>query len=203
MAEPLTSTLSAADIARAADLLGVEPAAIAAVDDVESRDAGFLADGRPRILYERHRMYRCLEKSGRDVAALAANYPRLINREPGGYKGGVGEWYRLDLARQIDRDCADASTSWGRYQIMGFNWAACGFESLADFVVAMGESEARHLDAFCRFIVADPPLHKALQDKKWTAFAKRYNGPGYKANAYDEKLAAAYEAQGGTGAPAC
>lgn len=202
MAEPRTAALTAADIERAAELLGVEPAAIRAVDEVESRGAGFLPDGRPVILFERHRMYRCLAASGRDVDALATNYPRLINREPGGYKGGSAEWFRLALARQIDRDCADASTSWGRYQIMGFNWQACGFESLAEFVAAMGESEARHLEAFCRFIAADPPLHKALREKKWAAFAKRYNGPGYKANAYDVKLAAAYDAQVGTGAPA-
>lgn len=200
MGEPRTAALTAADIERAAELLGVEPAAIRAVDEVESRGSGFLADGRPVILFERHILYRQLKKHGRDADGLARIYAPLIDPTPGGYRGGVGEWYRLNLARQIDRDCADASTSWGRYQIMGFNWQACGFASLAEFVAAMGESEARQLEAFCRFIAADPPLHKALREKKWAAFAKRYNGPGYKANAYDVKLAAAYAAQAGTGA---
>jgi hypothetical protein len=32
----------------------------------------------------------------------------------------------------------------------------------------------------------------ALQAKNWAEFAKRYNGPAYAQNRYDEKLAKAY-----------
>lgn len=188
MAEPLT----AADIERAAELLGVEPAAIRAIDEVESRGSGFLPDGRPVILFERHILYRQLKKHGRDADGLARIYAPLVDRTPGGYRGGVGEWYRLNLARQIDRAAADESTSWGRYQIMGFHWAACGFASVAEFVAAMSESEARQLDAFTRFIEADAGLHKALKACKWAEVARRYNGPAYRKNDYDGKLAAAY-----------
>lgn len=188
MAEPLTP----ADIERAAEVLGVEPAAIRAIDEVESRGSGFLADGRPVILFERHILYRQLKKHGRDADGLARIYSPLVDPTPGGYRGGVGEWYRLNLARQIDRAAADESASWGRYQIMGFHWVACGFASVAEFVAAMSESEARQLDAFTRFIAADPGLHKALKACKWADVAKRYNGPAYRKNDYDGKLTAAY-----------
>jgi hypothetical protein len=32
-----------------------------------------------------------------------------------------------------------------------------------------------------------------LRDKDWAGFARRYNGPAYAENKYDEKLSAAYE----------
>ncbi|MFY9327167.1 MAG: N-acetylmuramidase family protein [Georgfuchsia sp.] len=177
----------------AAEQLGVAVASIMAIDEVESRGAGFLADGRPVILFERHIMYRRLKKAGRNADDIARRYPALVNATPGGYKGGAQEWYRLTLARQIDADIADESASWGRYQIMGFHWQACGFTSIADFVAFMDESEARQLDAFVAFVKADPALNKALKAGKWAEVAKRYNGPDYKKNDYDTKLAAAYE----------
>jgi hypothetical protein len=36
--------------------------------------------------------------------------------------------------------------------------------------------------------LADP-----LRRHDWAAFARRYNGPGYTANSYDTKLAAAHQ----------
>ncbi|MBV5553030.1 N-acetylmuramidase family protein, partial [Pseudomonas aeruginosa] len=43
------------------------------------------------------------------------------------------------------------------------------------------------------FIDTDPALHKALKARKWADFARLYNGPDYKRNLYDTKLARAYE----------
>ncbi|MNL61260.1 hypothetical protein D3C87_1851660 [compost metagenome] len=36
-------------------------------------------------------------------------------------------------------------------------------------------------------------MHKALLGRKWADFARRYNGPAYKENDYDTKLAKAYD----------
>jgi hypothetical protein len=189
--------LTADALLAAAAALGIELAALLAIADVESRDSGFLPDGRPVILFERHVMYRRLKKAGRDADDLAARFPAFVNASPGGYRGGAGEWYRLDLARQIDRDAANESASWGKFQIMGFHWATCGFASVAEFVDAMSESEARQLDAFVGFVQADPALLKALKALKWAEVAKRYNGPDYKKNDYDNKLATAYARHAG------
>ncbi|WP_199898379.1 N-acetylmuramidase domain-containing protein [Methylobacillus glycogenes] len=52
--------LTMAEITAGAKLLGVEVEAILAINEVESRGVGFLPDGRPVILYERHIMYRQL-----------------------------------------------------------------------------------------------------------------------------------------------
>jgi N-acetyl-anhydromuramyl-L-alanine amidase AmpD len=42
-------------------------------------------------------------------------------------------------------------------------------------------------------------LKKALDNRDWEAFARGYNGAGYRRNAYHTKLAAAYQRHGGEG----
>lgn len=184
--------LGQTDIDTAAEMLGVQVAAVMAVNEVESRGEGFL-NGNPIVLFERHVMHRRLDEAGKDADALAALYPDLINPKRGGYKGGAQEWFRLNLARQIDPAIASESASWGAFQIMGYHWRVLGYDSIDDFVSAMSRNEAAQLDAFVRFILADEGLHKALKARKWADFAKGYNGPAYKVNLYDTKLQRAYE----------
>lgn len=184
--------LGMADLLRAAETLEVPLAAVRAVNEVESRGTGFLADGRPVILYERHIMYRQLRAAGHDADALARKYPNLINPERGGYAGGAAEHMRLASAWQLDADCALASASWGLFQIMGFHWELLGFAKVRDFADAMRMSEGHQLDAFVRFVLADPALLRALRSRQWATFARLYNGPAYKDNLYDVKLARAF-----------
>ncbi len=82
--------LGMADLQRAASTLGVPLASVRAVNEVESRGAGFLPDGRPVILFERHVMYRQLAAAGHDADALARQYPNLVNPQRGGYVGAAG-----------------------------------------------------------------------------------------------------------------
>ncbi|WLH18786.1 N-acetylmuramidase family protein [Pseudomonas simiae] len=192
-----------ATLAAAAKRLGVELAAIYAVNEVESAGSGFLATGKPKILFERHVMHRRLalpRAEGDDQAALrrhadelAAQYPALVNTKPGGYIGGPGEHQRLAQARMIDALCANESASWGAFQIMGYHAERLGYASVDEFVRLMSQDEDQQFEAFVRFIEADPALLKALKGKKWAAFAKAYNGPAYARNLYDVKLERAYE----------
>ena len=186
-------TLTGGDLSLAAESLGVDVASVRAVTHVESRASGFLSDGRPVILFERHIMRRRLAELGRDVDLLQRYLPEIINGVPGGYKGGSAEHDRLYLAQQIDFDSAVESASWGLFQIMGFHWQALGYESAKAFARAMNQSEGQQLDAFVRFIKADAGLHRALRSKNWADFAARYNGPAYSKNQYDVKLAEAYK----------
>lgn len=187
--------LSDYDLEAAAVRLGIPVAAVKAVNLVESRGHGFVDNGKPAILYERHVAHRLLaETSPVDADRAARRYPNLINKARGGYSGGSAEWSRLTSARQIiDPAIADASCSWGQYQVMGYHWQRLGYASIEQFVAAMHRSEADQLDAFCRYIEADPAIHKALKSKKWATFASLYNGPAYKDNLYDVKLARAFE----------
>lgn len=186
--------LGEADLQRAADRLGVSIAAIKAVNAVESRGCGFGDDGRPVIRYERHVASRLAKDFGIDADALADKYPNLINPLRGGYAGGTAEWSRLASACQVlPKEIAQAACSWGAFQIMGYHWETLGYASIAEFVAAMQRSEADHLEAFVRFIEADPAMLKALKARKWAEFARLYNGPAYKENLYDVKLARAFD----------
>lgn len=185
--------LTDADLQRAADRLQVDLAAVRAVNEVESRGAGFLPDGRPVILYERHIMYRQLAAAGMDADALAAKYPALVNPKRGGYAGDAAEYARLASASQISAACALEATSWGAFQIMGYHWKALGYPDVFAFVDAMKVSEAEQLEAFVRFVLADKVMLAALRGKKWAKFAELYNGKAYAEHLYDVKLERAFD----------
>lgn len=192
--------LTLADFANAAAQLGVDVPTIQAVTDVESSGRGFLVDGRPKILFERHVMYRQLlrEAGVGEATFLAKQHPAIINPQPGGYAKGptsavrmAAEWDRLAGAISVNRQCALESASWGLFQIMGYHWETLRYANVQAFVNAMYRDEAGQLDAFVRFVRADTALHRALLAHDWTTFARRYNGPATRG--YDIKLARAYE----------
>ena len=195
------------DLVAAAERLDVPLASLYAVNEVESKGKGFLGNGKPVILFERHIMYRQLATARhaeddpaelkRHADQLATANPALVNPKPGGYIGGTAEHQRLAMARLIDDTAALESASWGAFQIMGFHWKRLGYASVQDFVAAMSTGESQQLDAFTRFIETDPALHKALKSRKWAEFARLYNGPDYLRNLYDTKLQRAYERHAG------
>lgn len=194
--------LSESDLAKAAERLGVPIAAIKAVNEVESRGRGFLDDGRPVILYERHVAYRLAAESDLAPELFWQAIPNVLNPKRGGYAGGGAEWARLATAQQVlPAAITYGACSWGQFQIMGYHWESLGYGSIETFISEMKQSEAAQLEAFCRFIEDDANLHKALKARKWAAFAERYNGQDYKANLYDVKLARAYDRHQGQDEP--
>jgi LysM repeat protein len=183
-----SKSLTAADWQRAADALGVDVASIKAVAEVEAKKSGFLDDGRPKILFEAHQF------AARTGDRYDSSHPNISsarwNRDL--YVGGAGEYKRLEEAMGLNRDAALKSASWGRFQIMGFNHKAAGYNNVEDFVNAMKQNEGKQLDAFVNFIKSDATMHKALQKHDWAGFAYSYNGSGYAANNYDTRMAEAY-----------
>jgi N-acetylmuramidase len=85
---------------------------------------------------------------------------------------------------------------------MGDNFAAAGFASAQEFVLAMTRSEEAQLQAFVRFVSSRGSMAEALRKKDWATFAVAYNGPGYQKNRYDARLGEAYERFAGASAPA-
>ncbi|KOE27630.1 N-acetylmuramidase domain-containing protein, partial [Burkholderia multivorans] len=67
-----------------------------------------------------------------------------------------------------------------------------GYPDVFSFVEAMKVSEAEHLEAFVRFILADKALLAALRGLKWAKFAELYNGRDYADHLYDVKLERAF-----------
>jgi hypothetical protein len=85
------------------------------------------------------------------------------------------------------------AASYGTFQILGENHAACGFTTVRGFVDAMMASENDHLTAFVRFVKSSPPLLTALRLRQWPTFARHYNGPKYAKNGYDAKMKSNYD----------
>lgn len=184
--------LTEQDKIAAANRLGIKLSALKAVCDVESKGTGFLDDDRAIILFERHVMYRQLKKIGIKADNFAENQPDIVNKTFGGYKGGKDEWERFTQACLIHKGSAIESTSWGLFQIMGFHWSLLGYKSAEDFMIAMQDSEAKQLYAFCTFILKNSAIHKALKELRFAEFARLYNGADYQRNQYDLKLAKAF-----------
>ena len=179
--------ISEAKLKEVADLLGCELAAIKAVAEVESNGSSFLRDGRIKILFEAHIF------SGYTNDSYSDDYPLISSKKWNRslYKGGAAEYPRLQQAMELNREAALKSCSYGGFQIMGFNYKICGFNSIDTFVKEMHTGDGQ-LKALANFIIRRG-LADELRRKDWAGFARGYNGKGYKANRYDEKLAAAYK----------
>jgi len=187
--------LDYADFVAAGKELGVETASVIAFAKTEAKEFGFLNNGYPVILFERHKFYQALvKKSGKAFAnSIAASNPDICDDNSGGYQGGEREIKRIERAAAINEEAALASASWGMFQVMGFNYKMVGWASVSEFVKAMKESEKNHLKAFVNFIKADPELLPALKKKDWAEVARNYNGEAYHINKYDVKMAANYK----------
>lgn len=182
------------DFVRAAKLLDVEVAAIKAVQEVETGGrGGFIRIGYPTILFEGHIFWSQLKKQGLNPEDYVVGnedilYPKWTKKF---YKQGMAEYDRLSRAKNINETAALCSASWGMWQIMGFNYAACGCASVYDFGTEMQLHEGTQLNLFVEFLRTNG-LDKYLRNKDWAQFARHYNGSGYKENRYDEKLESAY-----------
>lgn len=172
--------------AESATELKCEVPAIQAVDEVESKGAGFYPSGRLVILFERHNFRKYTQRR------FDKTHPALSNVQPGGYLKGEREWQRFEQAAALDMHAAALSTSFGRFQTMGFNHEACGFSAVEEMVAAYDTGEPAQLRGFVAFIKFHPPMWAALRNKNWAEFARQYNGENYAINKYDVKMANAY-----------
>lgn len=182
--------LAGSDIDAAAARLRCPRASIVAVLTVETGGVGgFLKDGsgRPRIL--------CEARKFGDATAhkWTASHPLISSRVNNWklYRGGAAEYGRLADMVALDRTAALRSTSWGLFQVMGFNHGLCGYGDVEGFVRAMAEGEGAHLQAFVAY-VERCGLAQSLRDQDWPHFGYGFNGPLYAVNRYDTKLEAAF-----------
>lgn len=179
----------------ALDELKVKAPSFWAVLQVETCGCGFLPDRRPKILFERHIFHR------RTAGRFDGHPSGVSDVRPGGYgSGGAAQYERLLAAIALDRRAALESCSWGLGQVMGFHAKDLGHDGVESFVKAMMASEAQQLLAMARFIER-AGLAAALRSQDWPRFARGYNGPQYRINNYDHRLAGAYAALERGGVP--
>jgi len=217
--------------ASTAKLLDCEPAVLKAFAEVESggrssfwrlnkSDDAFI----PAILYERHyfsdKSHHKYDATHPDISWSTGYRKRTLlgqddKKMPDGtveatdiYSDYSSSYLRLINAFRLDPNAALMACSWGKFQIMGANFALCGQGDIVTFVDKMCTSEASQIELVAQFIRRQPrswknPHNKALgleislwdavKSKDWAAIAFNYNGSGYRTYSYDTKLKAAYE----------
>lgn len=178
--------LNEGDYAASAARLGCRVSHLKAVAEVEAAAAGFF-QGYPKILPERH-IFSRMTKRKFDGTHPHLSYPNWGARP---YPKAQHERYRLllDMSR-LDIDAGFAACSYGKFQILGRHHLACGYPTSWSFAFAMARDERTQLAAFERFLEAEDLVHP-LREGHWATFAKLYNGPAYRKNRYDVKLAQA------------
>ena len=144
---------------------------------IESGGSGHLPDGRCKILFEGHKFWYWLNKLEGDPGKHVKGNEDILYEKwtRKYYKGGAGEYLRLERAMKINKKAAIYSTSWGLFQILGENLT--GYiksrinpdpnvhnddlyaikiddknDDFDDFIVKQDESERYHLLDFLAFI---------------------------------------------------
>jgi hypothetical protein len=186
--------LTNGDFVVAASRLGVPVGYIRGVRKIEAPRGPYDDDGRPSILYERHKFRNNTVPVGR----FNASNPTLSGPPygPGGYGAFSAQYGKLADACALDPEAAFRACSWGAFQVLGENATALGYASAYDMAMTLVEGEGGHLDTFVRYVetnhlVAKFQACRAGDPRSCQPFVAGYNGPGYRDFHYDEKLAAA------------
>jgi hypothetical protein len=191
------------EIAAAAEALGIEPAALIAIAEVESGGQVFAdIEGRdePLIRFEGHYFDKRLSDADR-ARARADGIASPVAGEVANPASQEARWRLLRRAAAINRQATYESVSWGLGQVMGAHWQWLGFADIDALVAEAREGAAGQARLMARFI-DKAGLKQAIERHDWEAFARGYNGPGFRRHGYDQKIAAAYARHSGVAAPA-
>lgn len=163
-----------------------------AIGRVESSGGGYDDQGRPKILFERHKFH--LFTDGAFTPSI------FSNPVGGGY--ATDSWEKLTLAACEDPLAAFAATSWGKFQVLGMH--ACGgypkaldlgYPNPLEMAYSTVIGEAAHYEMMARYVEQAgllPALRRiSSHADDCRAFARGYNGSSYERFSYHEKLAMA------------
>lgn len=159
--------LSEPDFLEAAAIIGCSIETIKAVIAVEGNKEGFLPNDEP-FLWFHHDVFSRKTRGAYDSIA-----PDISRPEDSNYGPEAEQHDRLHKAMLYNRDAALASASWGKFQLMGYNYELAGFSSLQDFISAMYKSEREQLKAFIHYL-KNLSLDEDLRNRDWKAFASKY-----------------------------
>jgi hypothetical protein len=178
--------------------LKIDPGVAVAVLAVESGGRGFGPDGRMIIRFENQVFFDNWGK--KNEAQYRQHFTFMPEKRWMGHKwrpspdqpwwpedkpdfhGDQGrEWTVFNFARGLSDTAAKLSISMGGPQIMGFNFATLGFESVQQMFDAFSASERNQIIGFFDFVQgpgANSRRVLALQAMDFNTFASMYNGPG-------------------------
>lgn len=183
-AMPLPSEIQAA-----ADELGCTVTALKAVIATEASGRWYNADNSLIRRFEPHHLPHALQLH----VGFSGNWRTSL---------GLSRSQRarmFNAAHRKNPEAAVRAASWGAFQIMGFNYARCGFASAVEMVRAFERDVQHQLYAFIRF-VRHVGADSALRAMDWHEFGRIYNGSGQPA-VYAQKVESHYSRITGRGSP--
>jgi hypothetical protein len=166
------------DYQSAAQRLGAPVAHVKAIADVESAGETFWMIDDQKLVPVRFEAHWFGKLTG---YRFNASHPDLscIDWNPAlAATTRAGAWAQVRAAEALDRQAAEQATSWGAFQVMGFNWSRDQYKTVDDLINAV-QTEWGQLDAFARYIEADPTLLAAVRSGNWPVVETLYNGGGY------------------------
>lgn len=164
--------------------LGCDIPAIRAVAEVES-------GGRTNLkvfLFEPHWFSRLTSRRW-DATHPDVSYPRWDRKKyPKTLKAKMAQFGEACV---LDSQKAYESCSWGLFQIMGYHYLVCDYESAMQMALALQNTIDANVVAFGK-VIRYMKLDDELRNHQWDLFARKYNGPEYFRNHYDLKIERAY-----------
>jgi hypothetical protein len=189
--------MSSARLRRLSSATGVSALALGAIAKVESASLGDKAHR-----FEPHVFLRRVGglsrgddayKSVDSLKLLAAEHGISYSPRSGGYVSFVRsetDWSAYELAAALSFDDAVLSSSWGRFQVMGFNFPATFKADLPGTVQRFVENPAEFSDVtLFHWFASRPAAVDAARSADWVSFAVLYNG---KAEPYASRISSAY-----------
>lgn len=186
--------ITEAEFQKAADILNVPIGHMKGSKKVEAPRGAYDDNGRPTILFERHKFAANTKPAGK----FNRSNPDISGGPygPGGYGSFSGQYHKLFKACTLDAEAAFKACSWGAFQVLGENAEALGYTSVFEMVASLVHSEYSHLDSYIRFITAnglvdDLRACKRNDPESCIPFVSRYNGSGFRKFNYHVKFAQA------------
>lgn len=201
---PVTEEISETVFVEMASTFGCELAAIKAVTYTEAGGEGFLANGLPKILFERHKFFEFTDpnqhakRNAKRVPHPYAPFVDICNPTKGGYSSDGGDQYvRLIKAARLNRDAAIKACSWGAFQVLAEYYSSFGYTTPSALVDDCMRSIDGHVKLFRGFLGMPEKRNavEGLKSKDWVKFTTFYNGVRWeKSNPdYPDKMQSYYE----------
>ena len=181
------SKSAGADIELIAQVLRADPFLLRAIMEIESGGNAFI-NNRLVLRLEPHVFVGQAHQN--DTTLVQQTFQGTDSWHPVGHKVFINtqwlpvhgnqnnEWQAFQAACVIDNEAAARSCSMGWAQIMGFHYNRIGYDSALQMLDSFSIAKVNQDWGFVSFILSDPQLTVALQNKDLRTFVRIYNGPG-------------------------
>ena len=174
-----------------ADVLGLEPGVVAAVLAAQAGRRGLNRQGRLNIRFENHVFYDRWGKKNEDLFRQHFNFDPHQPWRKHQWRAGAGEawrnchtnqdeeWSAFALALSLDETAAKLASGMGLARMMGFSYAASGFESVEQMFDAFSSGERYQIFALFDLIAGPEGRSRqlaALREDDLDLFAALHYG---------------------------